>query len=94
VAAKLSLKIKEAGGLAFAGCFSRGTYDVLMDDQLFAELATLWDCATLAELNARVLQSSYPRAAEAFLQAVCTQTGGPVSRAKPNRPPPLAPAAP
>ena len=71
---KLSLKIKEAGGLAYAGCFNRGAYDVLLDDQLFAELAALWDCATLAELTTRAAQSPYPRAAQAFLQAVRLQT--------------------
>lgn len=79
---KLSLQVKEAGGLAYSRCFSQGTYEVLLDDQLFAELAALWDCATLTELNARVLQSSYSRAAQAFLQAVRTQVGAQHAQAR------------
>ena len=84
---RLSLQIKQVGGTAYVRCFNRSVYDVLMDDELFGDLADLWDCATLEALQALVAQTGSIHPAQAYLQAVCAQIGGQDSRLKASRQP-------
>jgi hypothetical protein len=42
------------GAAAFSQCQGKGTYDVLMDDRLSAQLTALWDCETLEDLRTHV----------------------------------------
>lgn len=67
---KLSLRVKQAGGMAYVRCFNRSAYDVLMDDQLFDDLAELWDCPTLEALRAFVAETGNRSSAQAYLRAI------------------------
>lgn len=87
----LAEAIKQAGAAAFSRCLGMSTFDVLADDQLAAELFTLWDCETLESLQARVAANGNQPAAEAYLKAVCARIGGQRSRPKPERLPQPAP---
>lgn len=72
---------KQAGAVAFAKAAGKGTFDALKDDALFPEIAELWDCATVGELQACasgtdtlpgfVLKS----ARAAYVAAVCVALG-------------------
>lgn len=70
---KLAETAKQAGTIAFSRCLGKGTYDVLRDEQLFVELADLWDCATLEMLQFQVAVSGNSSATHAFLKAVSAQ---------------------
>lgn len=70
---KLANEAKEAGAIAFSRSLEKNAYEVLTDDELFVELADLWDCATLEVLETHVAVSNYRRAARAFLRAANAQ---------------------
>lgn len=76
---------KQAGAVAFGRAMGKGTFDVLKDDELFPEMAALWDCATVGELKSRVVAMDQPacaveallaQARAEFLAAVLAALGG------------------
>lgn len=92
--AELTVEIKQEGARAFSDTLGMGTYDVLLDEWLCDDLTSLWDCATLATLQTCVANNRSRPAAQAFLQAVRAQSGGPPSRAKVTCQPQFAPTDP
>ena len=64
---------KQAGAAAFAQAMGKGTYDALKDDALFPEMAALWDCATVGELEKQVnAASAHAGAVERLVQQART----------------------